>query len=578
MNRVPAPTRGIVGRGRLTPGGHPGRTPRTLPSDSTPSSTRMPSPRPLRTAAVSLSLLAAGLATVGATRAPRTPDLLRQVMAAVSTRFYAAGADTVDVYVQAARGLVHELGDPYSALLSPKELEGCDQETLGRYAGVGMQLLGVGDSTVVEEVYPNSASARAGFRRGDRVVRVGDRATAKLAVGGVTELLRGAPGTAVTVAVARPGSAAPIAATLARSVVRLPSVPFTLMLDGRIVYLPLTGFPETAGAEVTAAMHAARLVGARGVILDLRGNGGGAVDQAVDVTNVFLPAGRPVVEVRERQETYDLATTGTPVTTDLPLVVLQDEGTASAAEIVAGALQDHDRALVVGATSFGKGIAQSLIPLEGGYVLKLTTSHWFTPRGRSIHRARTRADSTERADLPTGDSALAVVVAPAPDSTARRPVHRSAAGRVLYGGGGITPDVRVAGDTLTTAERALRAELVAPSGARTGEVISRFALDLAAREPQSFTVSPAWRAELFRRLSAAGVPVTRARWDAAPRYVDLLIEQRLARLGFGAAEARRRELATDTQFRTAYDLLRRAPTQAALLELGAGEPAAGVPG
>jgi carboxyl-terminal processing protease len=537
--------------------------------------------RPLRTAAVSLSLLAAGIVTAGAGRAPRSPDLLlEQVMAAVGSRFYAAGGDSVDVHVRAARGLVRELGDPYSALLSPKDLERFDQETLGRYAGVGMQLVGVGDSTVVEEVYPGTPSQRAGFRRGDRVVRVGDRTTARLTVGKVSELLRGATGSAVAVAVARPGEAAPIVATLARAVVRLPSVPFTLMLDGHIVYVPLTGFPETAGAEVAAALHAARLVGARGVILDVRGNPGGAVDQAVDVANVFLASGRPVVEVRERDRVYALATASAPVSADIPLVVLQDGGTASAAEIVAGALQDHDRALVVGATSFGKGIAQSLIPLDGGYVLKLTTSHWFTPRGRSIHLARTHADSAQgAARAPASDSGSAAerpLVDGEPGEESR-PVFSTAGGRRVHGGGGIVPDVRVAADTLTDAERALRAELVGATGAPTGEVLSRYALDLAGEGvPRSFAVAPAWRDELFRRLTAAGVRVTRPTYDAAPRYVELLLEQRVARLAFGAAEARRRELAADTQFRVAYELLRRAPTQAALLELGAAQAAVAV--
>jgi carboxyl-terminal processing protease len=151
----------------------------------------------------------------------------------------------------------------------------------------------------------------------------------------------------------------------------------------------------------------------------------------------------------------------------------------------------------------------------------------------------------------------------------RRPEFRSQGGRVLYGGGGITPDVRVAGDTLTAAEQALREGLVAASGARVGEVFSRFALDLARDATPTFVVDSAWRAELYRRLTAAGARIDRARYDAAPRYVNLLLEQRVAQLAFGAGEARRRELASDTQFRAAYDLLRQANTQAALLRLGA---------
>ncbi len=510
----------------------------------------------------STCLFGAGVLLAGASKHERSPQLLRQVMGAVSQRFYAA--DSLDIDLQAARGLVKELGDPYSQLLSPKDLEAFGQSTLGRYAGVGMQILAVNDSIMVEEVYPGTPSMIGGFRRGDRLVSVNGKPVLGLQVAQVSEMLRGTPGSQVAVAARHREGGATFTATLARAVVRLPSVPFALMVGDSVAYVPLTGFPETAGGEVAAAMRDPRVQKAKGVILDIRGNPGGSVEEAVRVVNAFLPQGRPVVEMRERMGPVVLSTMANPVAPTVPLVVLQDGGSASASEIVTGALQDNDRALVVGTTSFGKGIAQSLIPLDGGYALKLTTSQWFTPVGRAIHRVRTHADSGAR--LVLSDTAAAADSLETSAKVASRPAYTSRGGRTLRGGGAITPDVVVPSDTLTTIELALRRELAAGAREQLATVLSRYALDLQPTVSPTFTVTQEWRDEFYRRLTAAGAKINREKWDAAPSYVDLLLEQRVAQVAFGQAEARRRELAGDTQFKTALDLLQQSESQDALLK------------
>ena len=518
----------------------------------------------VRKVVFSATLFGAGVVLAGASKTERSPQLLRQVMSAVSQRFYAA--DSLDIDLQAARGLVKELGDPYSQLLSPKDLEAFGQSTLGRYAGVGMQILAVGDSIVVEEVYPGTPSMLNGFKRGDRLFSVNGKSVLGLQVAQVSEMLRGTPGSPVTVIARHREGGAQFSKTLNRAVVRLPSVPFALMMENDLAYIPLTGFPETAGGEIAAAMRDPRVQNAKGVILDVRGNPGGSVEEAVRVVNAFLPAGRPVVEMRERMGPITLATTTPAVAPSIPLVVLQDGGSASAAEIVTGALQDNDRALVVGTTSFGKGIAQSLIPLDGGYALKLTTSQWFTPVGRAIHRVRSHADSGAR--LVLSDTLPRVDSLETAAKVASRPTYTSRGGRTLRGGGAITPDVVVPSDTLTTPELALRRELNANAREHFANVLSRYALDLQPTVQQDFKVTQEWRDELYRRLTAAGAKVSREKWDAAPTYIDYLLEARVAQVAFGPAEVRRRELANDTQYRTAVELLKASSDQEELLKAG----------
>src|SRR5688572_27178034 len=507
----------------------------------------MPRPRTAAVTALLLVPIVAGGFLLQEVPVRQSARLFDQVFSIVTDRFVDS-VSAASAYERAARGLVEQLDDPYSELLAPSAREEFGRQTNGRYGGIGMLLEEIQGTVGVARVFPHTPAEEGGVQEGDRIVAIGDSATRDWGMSRVSDALRGQPGSRVTVTFVRPGVTEPIRSRFTRRIVRVPAVPYSMMVQDRVGYIPLQTFNENAAGEVREAIEQLRRAGARGLILDLRDNGGGIVEQSLAVTGLFLREGQEIVRVRGRDSRDEVARAEEPpVEPSMPLVVLTDESSASAAEIVAGALQDHDRGLVVGQTSFGKGLVQSVFPLEGGYALKLTTAKWYTPSGRSIHRDRT----VQRAGQIAGTSRDSLS-----DSAARvaRPQFRSDAGRVIYGGGGITPDVIVASDTLTAAEREyLRA--AAPKGQVITGVLHDYALELKGRVRADFTVSAAWLAELNRRLAAAGAPVEPRHTQGAAQFYARELERQVARVAFGDAGAKRRELPYDRQMARAIELL-----------------------
>jgi carboxyl-terminal processing protease len=460
---------------------------------------------------------------------------------------------------------VRELGDPNSALLNADRLRRLTERTSGSYAGVGLRA-DVRDGLVyVVGVVPGAPAERAGVRVGDRIVEIAGEPTRGLTSEEVTRRMRGAPETPVRFvgrAVRRRGARA---VHRAREAVHVRSVRRVALLGDGVGYLDLArSRPARPTRSAPASTRCARL-GARAVVFDLRGNPGGLLDEGVAVADLFLDAGKAIVRTAGRTpQAEQRFVDATPQRyAGLPVVVLVDGASASAAEIVAGALQDHDRALVVGAPTFGKGSAQQVFPLAGGSALKLTTALWFTPSGRTINRP---LDAAERGD----DDA------PAPDSSGRPKRERftTGAGRTVYGGGGITPDV-AAGDS---AAPAAEVAFVRALGRRAGafrDAAATYATAARASglvRDERFVVTPAMREAVYRGLTSRGVTMDRGTFDAAASLVDRRLGYEIARAAFGPDAEFRRRASSDAALRTGQRLAAGARTQQELFARAAALP------
>jgi carboxyl-terminal processing protease len=465
------------------------------------------------------------------------------------------------LYRRAAAGLLEELHDPHSVFLDPRRLRRLDESTSGHYAGVGIQM-DVRDSGItVIGALPGTPAERAGILTGDRIVEIEGKSTHGLTSDEALKSLRGAAGSAVRIAVERPGMAERLPFTLTRAQIEVNPVQHALMVRERIGYVDLTVFSTSAAADLAKAIDSLRSAGARSLVLDLRGDPGGLLDQGVGVADLFLDPGQKIVSTRGRtpDETRTFSDGAPQRFGDMPLVVLTDSGTASASEIVAGALQDHDRALVVGTASYGKGSAQRVFRVQDGAV-KLTTALWYTPNGRSINRPRPQTSAEDDGDT-------------APTDSTPRPKFSTDAGRTVLGGGGIVPDVEVANTVTSKADRALQAALGAKVP-KFRDAMVDYALALKAQRAvtsPSFVVTPAMRDELYRRLQARHIDVPRAVYDSAAPLVTRALGSQITRFVFGPRAEFARSLHEDPALAKALELLQGAESPKALLARGRSE-------
>lgn len=482
--------------------------------------------------------------------------LFDQVKTHVS-RYYVESVPDSLLYRHAVRGLLDELGDPHTAYLPPDRLERLRETTTGRYAGVGIQI-DVRDQwvTVVAPLAGTPADA-AGVLSGDRIVEIDGRTTRGLTSEEAVKALRGNPGSRVRITVERPGAPDSLRFQLTRREIVFAPVQNAVLLRDGVGYVDLTVFGEESKAGVQKAVDSLRAAGMRALVLDLRGNPGGLLDQGVAVSELFLDPGQEIVAMkgRARGSNQTFVDQRPQAYANLPIVVLVDSTSASASEIVAGALQDHDRAAVVGTTTYGKGSAQSLIPTVGGGAVKLTTALWYTPVGRSI--SRMPSDTADDDDT-------------AADSTPR-PKFRTDGGRIVYGGGGITPDVIVADPVLDSTSRAFERAL-GTNIPRFRDMLTAYAISLrgspAVPDP-AFTVTPAMRAELYRRMTRGGVTVDSMLYERAAPLVSRALGYEIARYVFGRKGEFLRRAQNDETVRTALALLAGAKDQRTVLDRAA---------
>jgi carboxyl-terminal processing protease len=432
----------------------------------------------------------------------------------------------------------------------------------GSFFGLGIQIQKrMGKITVIAPM-EGTPAYKMGVRAGDIIVAIEDEEIKEdVSTDEVVRKLRGPKGTQVTISIRRTGIDEPIRMTITRAEIPTLSVPYAFMVTPDTGYVLLRDFTHTSSRELSAAVDKLERQGAKKLLLDLRGNPGGVLDQAVDIADLFLPKGSKVVYTRGRTNSsaQDFYVPGEGNHVARPLVVLINRGSASASEIVAGAIQDHDRGLLVGQRSWGKGLVQSVYTLPYGAGLALTTARYYTPSGRWIQR--------DYSDL------LAYVNPTDPDSStsesqpedlprqAGEPFYTDA-GRVVYAAGGITPDVIVRNNF----DSKLETQLLARS------MFFNFAVDWVSKHPETkedFTVTPEIRAAFFRFVEASkfsSAEELQRQWseDANRSLIDLTIRIEVANARFGLEAGRRVQVSGDTQVQKALTLFDEAARIAAL--------------
>jgi len=455
--------------------------------------------------------------------------------------------------------------DPHSAFFTREEFRKLDEEQSSQFYGIGVSILRHRDGVYVQSVVPGTPAEKAGLRYGDRFVSVASKDAKEWTSAEVSRNVRGERGTSVNLQIERVGLQAPLTFDIVRGGVPLPSIRNYFMLPNAVGYVGLTGgFQQTTSEELSIAITDLKKKGMKSLVLDLRGNPGGILEQAVAVVSKFIPGGQTVVSVKGSKTvaSRELRATGGGVE-DLPLVVMINGGSASASEIVAGAIQDYNRGLVVGSDSFGKGLVQRVFKLPYGSGLTLTTGRYYTPFGRSLQREYSGGsiydyythgdDRPENADLDEKPKPVGVPVA-------------TASGRVLYGGRGLEPDI-VATPLMGTAARA-----------RVNEAAFFFVRRLVAGmingfadkkvEKQSFrpTLQPGEFAindrlfEAFRVYAAADPAngLTAANIDSQAEYARRRLREELATANYSTEAGTQVLLEADPQVLKALDAMSQA--------------------
>jgi len=498
----------------------------------------------------------------------KIPDHYRAFTAALSAieNSYVDKVESDALVTGAIRGMLGTL-DPHSSYFTPKEYAQMRERQEGRYYGIGVSIVAVdGDITAVT-VFEGSPAYKKGIRSGDVIAKV----NAKDAKGWTTEQamreLRGPRGTTVDVEIRRRGYGALIPFQLTRDEVYIPTVPAYFMIDSTTGYIRMQDFGENTDRDVKHALHDLTSKGMRRLLFDIRNNPGGPLDQAIQVANEFLPRGRMIVYTRGRiaNSDQDYRAKDDGEFTDIPIVLLANRNSASASEIVTGALQDHDRAYVVGETTFGKALVQSVYRISAGAGLALTTAHYYTPSGRLIQRPW---DASFDEYLSYGLKDQSEV-----RQHAASELKHTDAGRPVYSGGGIEPDKRVVGQFEGFNPDRLGRQLYAR------QAFERFAQRFSAEGDTrvsgtssgrkdvkpNFVVDDAMLADFREQLKGDRVRLDDEAFKKDIDFIRAMIRFRIDEAVFGIAEARRHLVGADPQAQAALAMFGEAQK---LTELG----------
>ena len=381
--------------------------------------------------------------------------------------------DTLDANEVIGNGIKAMLGslDPYTTYYPEADSKELKRMLTGKYAGVGalIRYNNQLQRVVIDEPYENMPAAEAGLKKGDVILSIDDLSMEGKDVAFVSEHLRGEPGTSFILKIRRPSTGKEMKMKVTRRSIQMPYLPYYGMLDGKIGYINYNSFTEQSAKDVRRAFIDLRHQGAKGLVFDLRNNGGGSVQEAISIVNMFIPKGKMVLEMKGKLQRANnvYKTTVEPIDTVMPIVVLVNENTASASEITSGSLQDYDRAIILGTRTYGKGLVQTTMDLPYNGQIKFTTSKYYIPSGRCVQALNYK-------------HAKGGYVEHVPDSLTK--VFYTMGGREVRDGGGIKPDVEVKPDSLPNIAYYL-------AGARdSNEVMLNYEIDYIAKHP---TIAPA---------------------------------------------------------------------------------------
>ena len=355
--------------------------------------------------------------------------------------YYVDNPETGKVSKAAIDAMLKDL-DPYTVYYHESNIEDYRLLTTGQYGGVGAQIIKMGEYIVVSEVYEGNPAQKSGLMPGDKVLSIEGKSMVKKSTDEVSTAMKGPKGTSITMEVERPNQGKKTL-NLTRDEIKIPDVPYSGIIKDKIGYIKLNSFTQTAHADVLKAFQKLKSEGMEQLVLDLRGNGGGLLIEAVKIVNMFVPKNQTVVTTKGRiqEENKVYKALDNPTDLEIPLVVLIDEGSASASEIVSGSLQDLDRAVIIGSTSFGKGLVQRTYDLKYGSKVKLTIAKYYTPSGRCVQRL-------EYYDKKEGDKPSEIA-----DSLLKS--FKTVNGREVIDGRGIEPDEKTGSETMSKFTKAL---------------------------------------------------------------------------------------------------------------------------
>ncbi len=446
--------------------------------------------------------------------------------------YYVEEKDPPDLIEKAIEGMVHSL-DPFSDFYTPEQTEEFKIQTTGEFGGLGIQIgIRNGVVTVISPI-EGTPAYRAGLRPGDKIIKIEDTSIIGWKLSDVVKRLRGKPGTKVTITVSRPGVNEPLKFTITRAIIHIQAVPYFNLVDDSIGYIKLSSFQKNASEEVKKALDSLFNEGAKKIVLDLRGNPGGLLSEAIKTANLFLPQGALIVSTKGRvpNSNRDFYAPSKPSHgTDYPLAVLVSRGSASASEIVSGAIQDWDRGIIVGDTTFGKGSVQRVFPLQEGYQLKITTARYFTPSGRCIDR-RTFGSK----------------------DTTKTPYYTKRLHRVVYGGGGIIPDIVNEGELL--------APLVSKAFAKGlffDYAVKFYKSHDKPASPDDINLSDEQLKKFEDYMKEKGIEFTACDFQDAKKQIKVVLEEEIAEKYFGKKGRYAIMLKNDPVFKQATDILKSA--------------------